>query len=75
MLRTIINGEVVAREAVLAWEDRRTAAVRRKLKLAPSAAPRDQQRRELLDRKLALGHDGLRTLIGRGLWLSDKITH
>lgn len=74
MLRTIIDGEAVSRDAVLAWEDRRTAVVRAKLGLPPSTAAREQQRGELLERKLALGHVGLRHLLGRGLWLSEWVS-
>ncbi|MBX3564223.1 MAG: hypothetical protein KF730_06550 [Sphingomonas sp.] len=73
MLWTIIDGVVHERDAVLAWEDRRMAAVRKRLGLARSSAPRDIQRKELLERKLALGHSGLRKLLGRKLWLSEKI--
>lgn len=74
MLRAIIDGKIADREAILAWEDRRIRTVRRTLKLPPSTAPRDRQRSEILERKLALGHDGLRNIIGRGVWLSEKIT-
>ncbi len=42
--------------------------------MPPSNAARSVQRREILDRKLALGHTGLRALIGWKLWLSEKIT-
>jgi hypothetical protein len=74
MLRTTIEGRVLDRAAILAWEDRRMAAVRRTLNLPPSTAARGQQRQELLERKLALGHQGLRARLGRGLWLSERIT-
>lgn len=37
-------------------------------------APHATQRRDLLERKLALGHNGIRARIGRRLWLSEKIT-
>ncbi len=74
MLRTLIAGRFVDRSAVQAWEDRRTAAVRRKLRLASSTAPREQQRRELLERKRSLGHEGLRAMLGRGLRWSERIT-
>lgn len=74
MLRTIIDGASLGRNAVLAWEDRRTAAVRRKLGLGRSSAPRSEQRREILESKLALGHQGLRALVKRELWMSEKIT-
>lgn len=74
MLWTTIDGKTYDRDAVLAWEDRRLEVVRRKFGLSTSNATRDQQRRELLDAKLALGHDGIRALIGRGIWLSEKVT-
>lgn len=74
MLRTTIDGATVARDKVRAWEDRRMSAVRRKLKLPTSNAAREEQRRELVDRKMALGHDGLRALIGWELWLSERVT-
>lgn len=74
MLITTIDGTCYDRRAILAWEDRRLDIVRRKFGLPRSAAPRDQQRRELSDAKTALGHDGIRAMIGRSLWLSEKIT-
>lgn len=74
MLQIMIDGRAVDHAAVQAWEDRRTATVRRTLKLASSTAPRDAQRRELLERKLALGHAGLRALLARGLWWSERVT-
>lgn len=74
MLHAIINGEIVDRAAIRAWEDRRIRAVRRTLKLPRSSAPREQQRREILERKLTLGHDGLRDMIGRAVRLSERIT-
>lgn len=69
-----LDGQPVARAAVLAWEDRRIAAVRRTLGLPPSQTPRAEQRRELRERKLALGHDGLRALLARRLWWSERLT-
>lgn len=74
VLRTIIDGKTYDRPAVLAWEAGRMAAVRRKLGLAPSKAPLSDQRSELAVHKLALGHDGIRRILGRGPWLSEKIT-
>lgn len=58
----------------MAWEARRMVSVRRKLGLPPSAAPLADQRDELTARKLALGHDGIRRILGRGPWLSEKVT-
>lgn len=70
----LIEGREYDRGAVHAWEDRRMAAVRRKLGLGLSAAPRAAQREELIARKQDLGHDGLRQILSRGLWWSEKIT-
>lgn len=74
MLRTVIDGKSYGREAVLAWEAKRAAAVRKKLGLPPSEAPAEQQRAELTRHKLALGHSGLRRILGRGPRLSEKVT-
>lgn len=74
MLEVIIDGQVQDRAAVLAWERRRMAIVRRKLGLSPSPGPIEQQREELADRKLALGHARVRALIRRGLWLAGKVS-
>lgn len=74
MLTVIIDGHIHDRATVHAWEDRRLAKVRRKLGLPPSTAPREPQRAELLERKLSLGHHGLRKRLGRGLWWSEKVT-
>lgn len=74
MLDVIIDGCVQDRAAVLAWESRRTAIVRRKLGLPASLAPLADQRAELADHKLTLGHARVRALIGRGLWLSNKVS-
>lgn len=73
MLQTLIDGRSYGREAVHAWEDRRMAAVRRRLGLPSSSANRDDQRRELVEHKLSLGHDALRRRIGAGLWLSEQV--
>lgn len=74
MLKAMIDGRIASRADILAWEDKRIAAVRRTLKLAPSSASREQQRIELLQRKLELGHEGLRALLWLGLWWSEKIS-
>ncbi len=74
MFRTTIGNMVYDRDAVLAWEVRRLAVVRKRLGLAPSNAPRAIQRKELLERKVSLGHGGLRKLLGRKLWWSEKVT-
>lgn len=74
MLTVIIDGHIHDRASVHAWEDRRMTKVRRTLGLPATAAPREQQRAELLERKVALGHHGLRRLIGRRLWWSEKVT-
>lgn len=74
MLQAVIDGRIATRTEILAWEDKRTAAVRRTLKMAPSSESREQQRMEVLERKLDLGHDGLRALLRRGLWWSEKIS-
>lgn len=74
MLRTQINGVVLDRAAIQAWEDRRIAAARRRLRLTASNAPRDLQRRELLETKLALGHERLRRLLKHSLWWSELVT-
>lgn len=73
-MRATVNGRTVDRAAILAWEDRRMAAVRRRLGLARSTAPRAEQRRELLERKLALGHGALLAMLRRDLWLSERVT-
>ena len=74
MLDVIIDGRVQDRAAVLAWEGKRMAAVRRKLGLPPSRMPLARQREELADHKLALGRTHVRAAIRRGLWLSDKVS-
>lgn len=74
MLQTIIDGHVQDRATVLAWEGRRMSVVRRKLKLSPSKSRVDEHRRELTQRKLALGHDGIRALLGRCPRIADKIS-
>lgn len=73
-MRAIIEGTSHTRDSVLAWEAMRMAAVRRKLGLSPTNAPLAHQRTELADHKLALGHEGIRRALGRGPWLSEKIT-
>ena len=74
MLNIIIDGRVEDRGAVLAWESRRMAIVRRTFGLPRSFASLAHQRRELADHKLALGHARVRALIRRGLWLSNKVS-
>ena len=74
MLDVIIDGRVQDRAAVLAWESKRMAAVRRTMGLPPSQMPLHRQRDELADHKLALGHISVRSLIRRGLWLADKVS-
>ncbi len=74
MLRIAIEGMVHDRDEVLAWEARRMTSVRKKLGLPHSDSPLADQRIELTERKLALGHDGIKRLLGRGPWLSEKIT-
>lgn len=49
-------------------------SARRKLGLPRSDAPLADQRAELAGRKLALGHDGLEQILGRGPWLAEKLT-
>ncbi len=70
----LVQGRPVERAAVLTWESRRSASVRTILGLPPSNASPDEQRRELLARKLEIGHDGLRALLGRRLWWSERLT-
>ena len=74
MLRISIGNPRDEQDAVRAWEDKRMVAVRRKLKLPPSNAAREEQRQELLKRKTTIGHQGLRRLLRRGLWWSERIT-
>lgn len=74
MLQVIIDGRARDRAAVLAWEARRMRAVRKKLRLPPSTAPIEEQRRELTDHKLSLGQNGVRALISRGLRVSEKLS-
>lgn len=72
-ITALIDGNAIDRAAVHAWEDRRTRAVRRKLGLSVSDADRAEQRRELLERKLALGHDGLKRLLAGELKWSERM--
>lgn len=74
MMQVILNGRPVTREAVLAWEAKRMAAVRRTLALPPATTPLADQRRDLLAHKLALGHARLRAIIARKLWLSERMS-
>ena len=73
MIEAIIDGRSFDRAAILAWEGRRMVAMRRKFGLPPSQAPIETQRRELLEAKLALGHDGLRAMLSGGLKWSERI--
>ncbi len=72
MLTCWIDGVAHDRAAVHAWEDKRTRAVRKVLGLPPSTADRMVQRAELIERKLALGHDGLMAQLGRGIRWSER---
>jgi hypothetical protein len=73
-LRIVIDGNSYDRSAVLAWEAKRMSVARRKLGLAASNAPLADQREELTERKIALGHLGIKRLLGRRTWLSERIT-
>ncbi len=74
MLRAIIEGGYYDRNDVMQWEAKRMAIARRKFGLASSHAPLEDQRFELAAHKIALGHAKVRKILGRGPWLSKKIT-
>lgn len=66
-----IDGRMVSREEVKAWEMRRMRKVCRKLGIgAPSEDP-DAIRNSLVARKLELGHEALEKLLARDLRLSE----
>lgn len=74
VLQVVIDGQTYDRAKVLEWEARRMSSVRRKMKLPTSVAPLEEQRRELADHKLWLGHDAIRKIISPGLWMSEKVS-
>ena len=66
-INTYINGRVISREAVLAWEAKRAANVARRLGLDASAP---ELGRRIVERKLELGHGALRARLRRELRVS-----
>jgi hypothetical protein len=72
-IRVIINGREVPRTQVLAWEKKRALAVLRKLGVKPAGAELSVLQQQLLERKAALGPEGIRHLLRRELALSDRV--
>lgn len=73
-LNISINGEPIVPNDLAAWEDRRIASARRLLGLPPSQAPRDQQKAELLERKLAIGPERMHAHLRGRLRISSLAT-
>jgi hypothetical protein len=73
-LNVTINGARIALRDLAAWEDRRIASARRVLGLPPSQAPRDQQKAELLERKLAIGPERMHAHLRGRLRISSLVT-
>lgn len=73
-IQAIIDGRDVGHTTILAWEDRRTVAVGKKLGISFESGSRDGRKRELLQQKLSLGHDRLQSLLRSQLWWSEHTT-
>jgi hypothetical protein len=72
-IRTIINGREIPRQAVLEWEQRRAQTVLRKLRVSPANQDLATLRRQLLDRKLELGAEGLMKALRLELGISSPL--
>lgn len=67
-----IGNRTVTRDQVLAWEDRRARHVLKRLHL-PFVEDRLARRRLLVERKLELGHDGIRAMLAKDLQWSERV--
>lgn len=67
-----IDGRIVSRSEVLAWEARRADKVCKKLDIVAPSGDLVAQRQALVDRKLELGHDALERLLARELRWSER---
>lgn len=72
-LEIFIEGQRIASDQVENWERRSAAKALRKLGVPSGNQDLEQLRQQLLDRKHALGHGGIRALLRRELALSDLV--
>lgn len=71
-IRPVINGRVVSRDHVLAWEAARMSKAARKIDLPLPAGDLVQQRSAFAQAKLALGADEIRRRLHRDTGLADR---
>jgi hypothetical protein len=67
-----IDGRTVGRSEVLAWESRRCERVFAKLGMGTPSGDLARARRQLVERKLELGHRELERKLARELWVSAR---
>lgn len=70
-LKIFIEGQRIAADQIIDWERRSAEKALHKLGLRAESQDMEQLRRQLRERKHALGHDGIRALLRRELALSD----